>query len=168
MSEESTTSFATECGDSVAALINNGGIMFEASIAEQTVQQWDMAMAVNLRGPWLMTKALLDLLVADGGGAVVNIGSIEGIATNPTARRLAVDRCRRDPSTGYPTAAGDVVLGAEVEVVATRIVGVDAGDSSSTAPTRSIRRARSSSVRVDRPLPGSCRRRRRGTPVIGR
>lgn len=82
-SEESATSFATECGDSVAALINNAGIMFEASVAEQTVEQWDMAMAVNLRGPWLMTKALLDLLVADGGGAVVNIGSIEGIATNP-------------------------------------------------------------------------------------
>ena len=82
-SEESATSFGTECGDSVAALINNAGVMFEASITEQTVEQWDMAMAVNLRGPWLMTKALLHLLVADGGGAVVNIGSIEGIATNP-------------------------------------------------------------------------------------
>lgn len=82
-SEESAAALAAECGDSIAALVNNAGIMFEASIAEQTVEQWDMAMAVNLRGPWLMTKALLDLLVADGGGAVVNIGSIEGIATNP-------------------------------------------------------------------------------------
>ena len=82
-SEDSAGALAAECGDSIAALVNNAGIMFEASVAEQTVEQWDMAMAVNLRGPWLMTKALLDLLVADGGGAVVNIGSIEGIATNP-------------------------------------------------------------------------------------
>ncbi|MEM9464938.1 MAG: SDR family oxidoreductase [Actinomycetota bacterium] len=82
-SEASADALAEACGDSVAALINNAGIMFEASIAEQTVEQWDTAMAVNLRGPWLMTKALLSRLTANGGGAVVNIGSIEGIGANP-------------------------------------------------------------------------------------
>ena len=82
-SELSTTALAAVVGESVDVLVNNAGIMFEASIAEQTVEQWDMAMAVNLRGPWLMTKALLPQLQADGGGAVVNIGSIEGIGSNP-------------------------------------------------------------------------------------
>jgi len=82
-SEMSTTALAAVVGESVDVLVNNAGIMFEASIAEQTVEQWDMAMAVNLRGPWLMTKALLPQLQADGGGAVVNIGSIEGIGSNP-------------------------------------------------------------------------------------
>ena len=82
-SELSTTALAAAVGESVDVLVNNAGIMFEASIAEQTVEQWDMAMAVNLRGPWLMTKALLPQLQADGGGAVVNIGSIEGIGSNP-------------------------------------------------------------------------------------
>lgn len=82
-SETSTTALAAVVGESVDVLVNNAGIMFEASIAEQTVEQWDMAMAVNLRGPWLMTKALLPQLQADGGGAVVNIGSIEGIGSNP-------------------------------------------------------------------------------------
>ncbi len=81
-SEESAAALAKGCGDTVGVLVNNAGIMFEASIAEQTVEQWDMAMAINLRGPWLMTKALLSQLTANGG-AVVNIGSIEGIGSNP-------------------------------------------------------------------------------------
>ena len=82
-SELSAGALAAVVGESLDVLVNNAGIMFEASIAEQTVEQWDMAMAVNLRGPWLMTKALLPQLRADGGGAVVNIGSIEGIGSNP-------------------------------------------------------------------------------------
>ncbi len=82
-SEDSAGALATEVGGSLGVLVNNAGIMFEASIAAQTVEQWDMAMAVNLRGPWLMTKALLPALRADGGGAVVNVGSIEGIGANP-------------------------------------------------------------------------------------
>ena len=81
-SESSANAFAGECGDGVGVLVNNAGIMFEASIAEQTTEQWDMAMAVNLRGPWLMTKVLLSRL-SKRGGAVVNIGSIEGIGSNP-------------------------------------------------------------------------------------
>ncbi len=81
-SEDSATSFASECGPSISVLVNNAGIMFEASIEAQTVEQWDQAMAVNLRGPWMMTKVLLPALRA-AGGAVVNIGSIEGIGSNP-------------------------------------------------------------------------------------
>ena len=82
-SEASAQALAAEVGESLDVLVNNAGIMFEASIAEQTVEQWDLAMAVNLRGPWLMTKALLPQLQAGGGAAVVNIGSIEGIGSNP-------------------------------------------------------------------------------------
>lgn len=81
-SEESAISLAAECGDAVGVLVNNAGIMFEASIADQTIEQWDMAMAINLRGPWLMAKALLAQLTARGA-AVINIGSIEGIGSNP-------------------------------------------------------------------------------------
>lgn len=82
-SADSAAAFAASVGGSLDVLVNNAGIMFEASIAEQTVEQWDLAMAVNLRGPWLMTRALLPALQAAGGGAVVNIGSIEGIGSNP-------------------------------------------------------------------------------------
>ena len=81
--EASVAALAAACDGAVGVLVNNAGIMFEASITEQTVEQWDLAMAVNLRGPWLVTKALLARLTAAPGSAVVNIGSIEGIGSNP-------------------------------------------------------------------------------------
>jgi hypothetical protein len=74
--------FAPQCPERVDVLVNNAGVMFEASIDEQSVEQRDRAMAVNLRGPWLMVRGLLTRLER-ASGAVVNIGSIEGLASNP-------------------------------------------------------------------------------------
>ncbi len=64
-------------------LVNNAGIMFEKSLAEQCSRDWDRMMAVNLKGPFLMAKHAVEPMVARGGGAIVNIGSLEGIACNP-------------------------------------------------------------------------------------
>ena len=49
-------------GQRLGVLVNNAGIMFEKHIDEQTEADWDRAMAVNLKGPFLMTKGLLGLL----------------------------------------------------------------------------------------------------------
>ncbi len=64
-------------------LVNNAGIMFEKSLAEQCTDDWDRMMAVNLKGPFLMAKHVVEQMAARGGGAIVNIGSLEGIACNP-------------------------------------------------------------------------------------
>ena len=89
--EDSAQAFASSCPPTVHVLVNNAGIMFEASIADQTVEQWDRAMAVNLRGPWLVTKALLDRLES-AAGCIVNIGSIEGIASHPLHTAYAASK----------------------------------------------------------------------------
>ena len=67
----------------VDILVNNAGIMFEKSLAEQTADDWDRMMSVNLRGPFLMAKHVVPVMAARGGGAIVNIGSLEGMACNP-------------------------------------------------------------------------------------
>lgn len=71
----------------VDVLVNNAGIMFEKSLEEQTEADWDLMMAINVKGPMLMSKWLLPLLrkgaAHNGSAAVVNIGSIEGFAVNP-------------------------------------------------------------------------------------
>lgn len=71
----------------VDVLVNNAGIMFEKSLEEQTEADWDVMMAINVKGPMLMCKLLLPLLrkgaAQNGHAAVVNIGSIEGFAVNP-------------------------------------------------------------------------------------
>ncbi len=89
--ETSVAAFAEVCPERLDVLVNNAGIMFEASVADQTVEQWDRAMAINLRGPWLMTKGLLGALQG-AGGSVVNIGSIEGLAANPRHTAYAASK----------------------------------------------------------------------------
>lgn len=67
----------------VDILVNNAGIMFERSVAEITPEEWDRMIAVNLRAPLFLTQAVLPQLREAGGGSIINIGSIEGIAANP-------------------------------------------------------------------------------------
>ncbi|GLZ86737.1 short-chain dehydrogenase [Metapseudomonas resinovorans] len=63
-------------------LVNNAGFMFERSLDEMDEDDWDRMMAVNLRAPVFLAKALLPQLRVRGG-SIVNIGSIEGIGANP-------------------------------------------------------------------------------------
>ena len=53
-------------------VVNNAGIMFEKSIDEQSAEDWDLMMGVNLKGPFLVTKHAAPHLRTRGGGAVVN------------------------------------------------------------------------------------------------
>ena len=63
-------------------LVNNAGFMFETSLAALELDDWNRMVAVNLSAPVFLAQALLPLL-SDGGGSIVNIGSIEGLASNP-------------------------------------------------------------------------------------
>ena len=64
-------------------LVNNAGIMFEKHFMDTRVEDWDRMMAVNLRGVFVCSQHACGLMMKHGGGAIVNIGSIEGNATNP-------------------------------------------------------------------------------------
>lgn len=63
-------------------LVNNAGMMQEASVTEMTLADWNQTMALNLTAPFLLTKHALPHLVQVGGN-IVNIGSIEGLGSNP-------------------------------------------------------------------------------------
>jgi NAD(P)-dependent dehydrogenase (short-subunit alcohol dehydrogenase family) len=58
-------------------VINNGAITNSGGkdMDELTVDTWDRVMAVNVRGPWLVTVAATKHLAASGSGRVVNIAS---------------------------------------------------------------------------------------------
>ncbi|MER9870859.1 glucose 1-dehydrogenase [Mesorhizobium sp. M0136] len=64
-------------------LVNNAGIMFEKTVEEMTEADWDHMMDINLKAPFLLAKAAMPHLRARGGGGIINIGSIEGLASNP-------------------------------------------------------------------------------------
>lgn len=63
-------------------LINNAGMMQEASVEEMSIEDWQRTMMVNLTVPFLMIKAALPHL-RKTKGSIVNTGSIEGLGSNP-------------------------------------------------------------------------------------
>ncbi|MCA0270792.1 MAG: SDR family oxidoreductase [Proteobacteria bacterium] len=63
-------------------LVNNAGVMQEAGVEEMSLADWERTIRVNLTAPFLMIKAALTHLRA-AKGSIVNIGSIEGLGSNP-------------------------------------------------------------------------------------
>ncbi len=62
----------------VDVLVNNAGIMRFRPIAELTLEDWDATMAVNVRGLFIMTQAVLPGMRQRRHGAIVNIASLAG------------------------------------------------------------------------------------------
>ena len=60
-------------------LVNNAGIIERDSLEETTEETWDKIMAVNAKGVFLGTKAVIPHMRAAGGGSIVNISSISGM-----------------------------------------------------------------------------------------
>lgn len=63
-------------------LVNNAGLMQEATVEAMSPQDWNRTLMVNLTAPFLLIRAALPLL-REAGGNIVNIGSIEGLGSNP-------------------------------------------------------------------------------------
>ena len=63
----------------VDILINNAGIGGGNRVHEHSVQEWDRILAVNLRGPFLLARAVLPAMRRRGTGHIVNISSESGI-----------------------------------------------------------------------------------------
>ena len=63
----------------IDALVNNAGVAVFKPILETSYEEWARVIAVNLTGPFLCTQACAPVMLANGGGAVVNIGSISGL-----------------------------------------------------------------------------------------
>jgi meso-butanediol dehydrogenase/(S,S)-butanediol dehydrogenase/diacetyl reductase len=63
-------------------LVNNAGVMQEAFVEDMSLTDWERTIAVNLTTPFMLIKAALPHLRAVGG-TIVNVGSIEGLGSNP-------------------------------------------------------------------------------------
>jgi 3alpha(or 20beta)-hydroxysteroid dehydrogenase len=62
-------------------LVNNAGIGIPPQpLLETTVEDHQRTMDVNLHGVWLGMRACAPLMIAGGGGSIVNISSIDGLA----------------------------------------------------------------------------------------
>jgi NAD(P)-dependent dehydrogenase (short-subunit alcohol dehydrogenase family) len=59
-------------------LINAAGAFGLGPVAETSVSNFDRMLATNLRGPFLLIRAMLPRMLARGSGHIVSIGSIAG------------------------------------------------------------------------------------------
>jgi 3-oxoacyl-[acyl-carrier protein] reductase len=62
----------------IDTLINNAGILIDKPLEEMTVDEWDRTFATNVRGLFLVTKAVLPDMKSRGRGDIVNIASLAG------------------------------------------------------------------------------------------
>ncbi|MCD0417685.1 SDR family oxidoreductase [Rubrivivax sp. JA1024] len=84
----------------VDGLVNNAGIFKAADFLEVTEADWDAVIAVNLKGSFLVGQAVARELVKAGGGAIVNMSSVNGRLTIPSiasynASKGAIDQLTR-------------------------------------------------------------------------
>jgi len=70
---------AEEAFGHVNVLVNNAGALSVSTVESISVEEWDRLMATNLKGPFLMSRAVLPAMRQAGGGAIVNVGSVLGL-----------------------------------------------------------------------------------------
>lgn len=78
-------------------LFNNAGILVEGTVEDVSEKDWDRIMAVNVKGVFLMSKAVIPVMLKQGKGAIVNTASCSGLVGDRNA-------------IAYNTSKGAVVL----------------------------------------------------------
>jgi NAD(P)-dependent dehydrogenase (short-subunit alcohol dehydrogenase family) len=66
-------------------LFNNAGIIRRASVVELSEADWDRVMAVNVKSIFLMSRQVVPIMAAAGGGCIINTASGWGLAGGPRA-----------------------------------------------------------------------------------
>jgi NAD(P)-dependent dehydrogenase (short-subunit alcohol dehydrogenase family) len=78
-------------------LFNNAGVFFPHTVVECTEEEWDLQLDINLKGTFLMSKAVLPHMIQRGSGVIINNSSGWGLAGG-------------DAAVAYCASKGGVVL----------------------------------------------------------
>lgn len=81
----------------INVLVNNAGILHAGTAEQITEAEWDETFNINVRGLWLLSRAVLPHMRKAGGGSIINVASVLGI--NGARKRAA-----------YAASKGAVVL----------------------------------------------------------
>jgi NAD(P)-dependent dehydrogenase (short-subunit alcohol dehydrogenase family) len=96
----------------IDVLVNNAGITgsARATVCHETpIEDWDRVLAVNVRGPFLCTRAVLPAMLREGAGHVITIASVAGLVAFPgrcayTASKGAAVQFTRSLAVDYAAA----------------------------------------------------------------
>ncbi len=68
----------------IDVLINNAGIFRNVDFLDHSEDDWDAVIGVNLKGAFLVGQAIAREMVKSGGGAIVNMSSVNAVMAIPT------------------------------------------------------------------------------------
>lgn len=74
------------------ALVNNAGIFKAADFLDISEADWDAVIGVNLKGAFLVAQAVARHMAASGGGAIVNMSSVNGVMAIPSIASYNVSK----------------------------------------------------------------------------
>jgi NAD(P)-dependent dehydrogenase (short-subunit alcohol dehydrogenase family) len=66
-------------------LVNNAGAFDGGALDELSLETWEKVMAVNLRGPFLCTRAAFRMMKEQRGGRIINVASISAQRVRPSS-----------------------------------------------------------------------------------
>ena len=66
----------------IDVLVNNAGITKDGLMMRMSEEDWDAVLSINLKGTFLLTKAVSRIMMKQRSGAIVNIASIIGLIGN--------------------------------------------------------------------------------------
>lgn len=89
-SPEAAASAVSEVVDAlgpVTLLVNNAGLVTMSGFDDLTEEEWDLVVDVNLKGVWVVTRAVVPSMADAGGGAIVNLSTVEAdVVVSSTGR----------------------------------------------------------------------------------
>jgi 3-oxoacyl-[acyl-carrier protein] reductase len=86
-------------------LVNNAGIVMDAQLIKMTDDQFDKVIDINLKGVYNCARAVVDTMVEQGGGVILNASSVVGVygnfgQTNYAATKFGVIGFRQNLGQG--------------------------------------------------------------------
>jgi 3-oxoacyl-[acyl-carrier protein] reductase len=69
-------------GGRLDILVNNAGITRDNLLVRMSAEDWDAVIDLNLRGAFLVTKAVMRPMMKQRSGRIVNVSSVAGVAGN--------------------------------------------------------------------------------------
>ena len=62
-------------------LVSNAGVLYEGSVTEQKLSEWQQSLDTNVSGVMNMARAVLPVMVKNQSGSIVNVSSVAGLTS---------------------------------------------------------------------------------------
>lgn len=76
----------------IDSLVVSAGIQRYGTAVSTTDDQWDEVLGVNLRGAWNAAKSAIPFLLESGGGTIVNVSSVQALASQQNVLAYTVSK----------------------------------------------------------------------------